>query len=350
MMDISPSAFLPDYPFFKYDDRGNLIEWSYFDIEGKPTLHKDGYHKFIVKHDDRGNKIETAKYDKFGNKTGKEHFDEAGKTVSSEKAYFNAEGNATLHKDGYHKVILKYDYCQNPTEIAFFDVSGNQALNKDGNFHKFTMKCDEQGNYIEGAYFGMGGKAILIKGGFHRFIAEYDKRGNQTERACFNTEGRPTLNKDGYHKFTAKYDDQGNNIEFAYSNTEGKPMLHKEGYHKFTAKHDDQGNKIELVYFDVNGHQMQMEIFVGKVLGSQGEKLGIKAGDIFTHYDGKPVSDTFQFIATRNAEPQNSPPKELKVRRNEEVLTFTLSPGKIGVELANRPVPGSTPSSGQAAP
>jgi len=51
-----------------------------------------------------------------------------------------------------------------------------------------------------------------------------------------------------------------------------------------------------------------------------------------------------------NAEPQDSYPKELKVRRDGKVLTFMLSPGKIGIQLRNQGIPSSTPATGKPAP
>jgi GTPase SAR1 family protein len=69
---------------------------------------------------------------------------------------------------------------------------------------------------------------------------------------------------------------------------------------------------------------------------SQAEKLGIQVGDVFTHYEGKPVLNTNFFIAYRNAEPDEGLPKELKVQRDGETLIFQVLPGKIGVNLQDK--------------
>ena len=54
-----------------------MIETAYFDEQGRPTRHKDGYARLTKQYDERGNQIEEA------------YFDEAGKP--------------TRHKDGYAK-------------------------------------------------------------------------------------------------------------------------------------------------------------------------------------------------------------------------------------------------------
>jgi len=69
---------------------------------------------------------------------------------------------------------------------------------------------------------------------------------------------------------------------------------------------------------------------------NQSEKLGIKEGDIFAYYDGKPISDLRSFIARRDAELPSDPLRELKVRRDGKTLSFMIAPGNIGVELGDR--------------
>ena len=322
---------------FEYDGRGNVTKWAYFDTEGKPTLHKDGTHKLTAKYDARGNQTEWA--------------------------YFNTDGKPTLHKDGYHKVTAEYDGRGNQTEWAYFDTSGSPAVDKTDSTHKTIAKYDNRGNVTKWTYFDTEGKLTLHKEWFHKSTAKYDDRGNVTKWAYFDTEGKPTLHKEWFHKSTAEYDDRGNRIETItikfdkFGNQIEKNRFNEIGNrvssetayfgNKIDRKYDDQGKKIGETWFDADGQQIETEIVVMSIIfESQGERLGIGAGDILTHYDDKPVSNFSQFIATRDAEPQNSPPKELKVLRNGKVLTFMLSPGEIGVQFRNRPIPGNRPSSG----
>ncbi len=81
----------------------------------------------------------------------------------------------------------------------------------------------------------------------------------------------------------------------------------------------------------------QFQVIATKLFpNSQAEQLGIKVGDIFTHYDNKPVLDRNRFIYGRSKEPADGPAKELKVLREGKELVFKVKPGKIGVELEER--------------
>jgi len=128
-------------------------------------------------------------------------------------------------------------------------------------------------------------------------------------------------------------------LEQSFFDTNGQPILHKDGFHKWTAQFDARGNAIERTYFDTEDNPLTMKVIVISILSdSQGEKLGIQAGDIFIQYDGKPIIDVTSFIARRTAEPADGPAKELKILRDKKELTFMVKPGKIGVELRDRMV------------
>jgi tetratricopeptide (TPR) repeat protein len=81
----------------------------------------------------------------------------------------------------------------------------------------------------------------------------------------------------------------------------------------------------------------QFQVIAKRILpNSQAERLGIQVGDIFTHYDNKPVLDRNRFIYGRSKEPADGPAKELKVLREGKELVFKVKPGKMGVELEER--------------
>ncbi|OQW91363.1 MAG: hypothetical protein BWK78_04870, partial [Thiotrichaceae bacterium IS1] len=372
----------------KFDARGNEIETAFFGTDGQPILHKDGNHKRTAQFDARGNEIETAFFGTDGqpilHKDGlhkrTSQFDARGNEI--ERAFFGTDGQPILHKEGYHKGTAQFDARGNQIETAFFGTDGQPILHQEG-LHKWTFQFDARGNQIERAFFGTDGQPILLKDGYHKWTTQFDARGNEIETAFFGTDGQPILNKYGWHKRTTQFDARGNEIERAVFGTDGQPILSKKGFHKITRKYDERGNLIEEFYFDNLGNHLskfekyknfqrqfirdedvppgmrivhtpfgdrlvpnksQMPdrmrvIVVSIVLDSQGEKLGIKAGDVFTHYDGQPVIDVTSFTARRTAESSDSPPKELRVLRDGKELSFMVKPGKIGVELGDRVIP-----------
>ena len=204
-----------------------------------------------------------------------------------------------------------------------------------------SKQFDENGNQIEGINYSLKGEPILLDG-VHRWTAKYDEKNNQIERNNFGLKDEPVL-VDGVHKWTAKYDyddnkiekakydDKGNQIEEAYFDLNSKPIVSTNGVHKWTAKYDDKNNLIDKNYFDVTENQVNTKMVVVSVdPNSQGEQLGLKAGDIFTHYDGQAVKNSSIFIANREKEAADSPPKELTVLRNGNTIKYTVKPGKIG--------------------
>src|SRR5439155_22627650 len=77
-----------------------LVEMAYFGQDGKPCLHKEGYHRFTDRYDERGNRIE--------------------------QAYFGLDGKPCLHKEGYHRLTARYDEGGRLADRTPFDGAGKQ--------------------------------------------------------------------------------------------------------------------------------------------------------------------------------------------------------------------------------
>ena len=288
-LDGRPTARVDEVPFkgcarltWEYDDKGELrqrcyfvadgkggcvlrrradaadrtLELAFFTPEGRPTLHKDGNHRFTARFDKRGNQVE--------------------------RAFFGLDGKPCLIKNGYHRFTNRYDKFGHRVEWACFGLDGKPCRNKDGT-HRWAVRYDERGNKLEEAYFGVDGRpAVCAQGaskGYARLTWEYDGTGKLRQRcyfvaddkggcglcrrtdaadrtlelASFTPEGRPTLSKDGIHRVTFRYEERGKPVEIAFFGLDGKPCLHKNGYHRFTARYDQGGNRVEGAYFGPDG-------------------------------------------------------------------------------------------------
>jgi len=96
----------------------------------------------------------------------------------------------------------------------------------------------------------------------------------------------------------------------------------------------EQNLKEAAKWFLRAGYDSKQEIEVISVSpDSQAERIGLKVGDILTHYDGHPVFSTNFFTSERDAEPMHGTARELNILRGKQELTFKISPGKLGVEL-----------------
>ena len=78
----------------------------------------------------------------------------------------------------------------------------------------------------------------------------------------------------------------------------------------------------------------QFQVQVKAVIpNSQAEQLGLRPGDVFTHYHHKPVLGMTGFDYERSLEPASDPAQALTVLRAGKELVFNVKPGKMGVEL-----------------
>src|SRR5262249_17111420 len=68
----------------------------------------------------------------------------------------------------------------------------------------------------------------------------------------------------------------------------------------------------------------------------QGERLGLRVGDVLASYDGQALANGVRWGRVRRAEHGGDPPKELRVRRGDQVLTFAVAPGVLGIRTRER--------------
>ena len=207
-----------------YDDNGNAGTQAYFGPDGKPALHKDGYHKFTSRYNERGNRIEGR--------------------------FFGLDNQPILSKAGYHVWKASYDARGNQIEWACFDTEEGPVVSRDSGLHRITKVRNDLGRLVEEAYFGVDGKPALQKNGYHKFTALYDEDDNRIEERYFGLDNQPILSKAGYHIWKARYDARGNRVEDRYFGLDDQPILSKGGYHLWKTSYDARGNPLESAFFD----------------------------------------------------------------------------------------------------
>ena len=74
-------------------------------------------------------------------------------------AFFDEQGRPTRHKDGYARCTARYDERGNITEMAFFDEAGQPTRHKDG-YTRLTKEYDEEGALLNSRYYGIDGDPI----------------------------------------------------------------------------------------------------------------------------------------------------------------------------------------------
>jgi hypothetical protein len=139
-----------------FNDKGYLRDIAYFDMNDKPILYKDGYHKKVLNYNEFGNQILKTLFDVYGDNMDRsdnkmfEHMsyydsnwyllaDEEGASYKSKhytdkerkeilEAFFDMEDQPILSRDGYHKRIPMFNSMGDRVAVTYLDIDGNQVL------------------------------------------------------------------------------------------------------------------------------------------------------------------------------------------------------------------------------
>lgn len=198
-------AFTDKQRIYKYDEQGNHIETSIYDVEflGWLTIGERRLtSKYIYNYDNQGNRIEETKY--------------------------GADGGIL------EKIVNKYDNQGNKTH--------ENRYNKYGTFSRGqTYKYDEQGNEIERISINSDGSISC------KWIYKYDEQGNEIEMIT-DKQFCGTDSKSVYI-----YDEQGNRVQWISTSEstiktlDGIAPYHSENIWLYQYEYDEQGNWIRRI-------------------------------------------------------------------------------------------------------
>src|SRR5262249_15938042 len=254
---------------FKNDTAGRAVETSYFGVDGKPCLCRDGYSKCTrscVGEND----------------------------LESEIAYFGVDGKPRSCNQGYAKQVSRFQK-ERLIESAWFDRAG-QAVLVDGKA-RVTYKHDAKGHVVETCYLGTHGELFAQPGGMARSNSKFDDRGRNIDEAYFDPHGKPANCADGYSRVVRKYETDYLVVEEAYYGVDGKPVQCKNGYARWAGQHGDTGQKS---YFDAAGKPVAVRPRIKHLHDDPSARsAGLKIGDVILSCDGKPVEGSEAFYALR---------------------------------------------------
>ena len=202
----------------KHDERGNVIEQTFLDVNGNAAYDEEKTHKRIKQYDERNNYI----YEK---NLGKD-----GKPISGNGV--NPEGKAT------------YDEHGNRTSVICLDGYGNPAICSDG-YHRLERKYNDNNLLASECYKDTNGNLVKHKSyGYAKVTYAYDSKRNRTEEKYFSTNGSLT------NYVTYIYNDQNSLIEACMYNAEGKLDASKAGFSKLTITYTSDGiTPVKRTYF-----------------------------------------------------------------------------------------------------
>lgn len=312
---------------YKYDDRDNLIEYSVYNQEGKPTVETNNIHKYTQKFNNRNQCIEICYYNTKGelspysdhnyciqrseyNERGMNiktsYFDKSGKPAiyygSSDGSYsslqseydvygrvirqlfFDKQGLPTDPKVMVPEGVVNYDKWGNMIYIASCDGKGNLIPNPQTGWSVQRSEYDSRGNILWFSFFNEKDKPILCRAGYHKKVKTYSKSNKQESESYFDVSNKPML-VEGYHKELTKYDENNLLVERSYYGISGKAVDNAYGYSRLVYSYNDDQTPRDRKYYTVSGKMVLHQQYEN---GSWG-KVKIWQNDISEFAESLPI-------------------------------------------------------------
>ena len=192
----------------KLDDRGNVIEHTYWNVNGKPSCDEHKTHKRIREYDEYNHCIYEKSLDKDGKPTsgsnaypeGKVTYDEHGNMTSL--TCFDGYGKPYVCPDGYYRMEMNYNEYNLRSSVFFKDVKGNLVKHKTNEYAKVTYDYDEKRNLVKETHFGTSGSMT----GYITYA--YNEKRSLTEYCIYNSNERLDNSK-VFSKMLITYEEDG---------------------------------------------------------------------------------------------------------------------------------------------
>lgn len=214
------------YSSIKYDyyPNGFIKECRYYDENGKLTLNNNWYAISRFKYDNNGNQIEASFYD-----------------VNSNPCYY---------KDGlYHRLVSEYDIKGNVIQETFLDINNHLTINKKGMYAVARYEYNDYRQRVNYAYYDIQDKPSFVNDGFHIIKVRYDERGNICHQSYYDNKKNPCVNDDGASIIAISYDLRDNITQIDYKNSNEKNINLNVYNYSIEKRHYDEKNRLVCTSF-----------------------------------------------------------------------------------------------------
>ena len=245
----------------EHDDHDQLVEWRYWDADGKPVLHRDGLHRASAEFDKNGNRTRVTFFDVDGRLAAKEDGYASWTTAYIDDRpvqlrYFNTQGRPTLGPERHAGLEREYDRFGNETRVSYKGPDDRPMVTSN-RIAGYSDRLDSCGRVAERRYFDSKGRPIAHKDGYAGFSRGYDALGRVTRVRYLGVTGQPILNNEGVAGRDETLDQWGNTLEQRYIGVDGKPARHPDGYAFWRAHYDSRGHRIRVEYFSADNVPVQ---------------------------------------------------------------------------------------------
>jgi hypothetical protein len=278
----------------RYDERGNLIEQSYFGIHDEPVVYAStGEHRFVKNYDRFGNPTLFAYYDdqdrptlcRAGYHEKKEQFDDFGNVETEE--YFGAKLEPVSGPNGAHLTKWSYDTNGLLSEVKYFGLDGKQEIEDKRGIHRITYRYNVKRQLIHQEFFGLNDKPAADQG-LHLLDQEFNAAGGVILIKELGTDGRGVLNRElNVATMRQTLLPHGTWTEKSYYDEKDQLVVGAFGFAKATALEAPDGSFTEQ-YFGPDGRLMVNKLagFARKVDTYKGEAI---TGETYYDRDGSVI-------------------------------------------------------------
>lgn len=234
----------------KFDPRGNLIEKSFYDLQGSLLAVEQDVAIFEYDYDERDNKVESRFYN-----------------IHKELAFANQGISINKYVFSNENRIIERSYHDSTGSLAPFDGvarfqwvhdnKGNEI--EEWRFNQFNMLLDSGTAIVKNKYDGSGNriefrnfdnKQELVKTGPAIVMISYNKFNEVVREEHLNHFGLPTINdKDSVYTYEYFYDDENRYLGMRFIGTNQIPKQ-VDGIAQVIVKVGDRGNTESIAYLD----------------------------------------------------------------------------------------------------
>lgn len=276
----------------KYEHSNGLIsKISYYDLDGKLKLSKNGYAMIKYAYDLNGFKVQeeyydsdeklkndksgiakiTYEYDRSGNRILEKYYSESDKLADKkiairkfifengrkvEESYHDSSENFKNDASGTAKIIYEYDRAGNKTSEKYY--SKEKELKKTGIAIK-KYEYDSSGNKLSEGYYSYKENELYEDRyfGIAKYEYKYNSKGKKEEERYYNSRGKPAPDTFGIYSRSFIYNSRGELIEESYRGKEDEAISDKSGISKKVFTYDEKGNLVAEEYITINGDRAE---------------------------------------------------------------------------------------------
>ena len=219
---------------YKYDDRGNCIEVTFFSTESTPALDAQRTFKRIRKFDDCNRVIYEKNLGTDGqpihgtgtNPEGKVEYDKFGNITLL--ACYDGYGNPTIGADGYYVRETEYNDENLLERVEYRDKDNSLVKVPSVSAAKTRYKYDDERNRIEEKYFTERGSLD------YTITSKYNEKNKITESCLYNADGELDDGRAGFCRGVIEYEsDQETPSKLTFYRKDGT-IVQQEHWNKIT--------------------------------------------------------------------------------------------------------------------